>query len=803
MRQLPVCLAAAGALGSGLGLVVPISADFTCAAVVACLVASAISLARRAAAGVLTATLGGIVFATWTLAAANDRVARDPPLAAVVGKGDEAIDIEGWLLADAAPDGDAVRLRIEAVRAGGVTVLGGEHAALSVGGSMALAVWPAWRAGRRIAAPATLRRPAMYLDEGVGDDRLALARHGLVVVGRVKSGALVRVLENGSWLEERAADLRRFVRQAIARHVARRDPVAGAIATAILIGDRTGLDPALEDRLQAAGTYHVIAISGGNIAIFATTVLVAAWLLRVPASAASVGTIAALWAYASLVGGGASVQRATAMATVYLGLRVLDLRAPPIAVLSATAAGMLIAAPLIAVDASFLLTCGATAAIVTLAGRLAAFARWPRLMAPAAMVVAASVATELVLLPVAARLFGRVTVAGPLINLAAVPAMVVIQQASMGVVIAASWWPWLADLCGAVAVLGADVLVRSADLVSWMPGLARRVPAPAWWVVTLYLSAGALTVALPSLRVPGRWRMRVRRVAATVAAFAAIWIVVHPGTWRTPWHAAGRLHVTSIDVGQGDATLVELPDTTTLLVDAGGLGGDARFDVGARVVAPTIWARGIGWLDGLLLTHGDPDHIGGAPAIVDLFRPSVVWEGVVVPLHAPMAVLRSRAVQGGLPWRTLTAGQRWERAGVRFTIWNPPIPDWDRRQVRNDDSIVLELTYGAVSIVLPGDIGHDVEDVLAAEIPPSPVRVLKVAHHGSATSSSERFLDALRPSLALVSCGRDNRFGHPAPVVLARLAARGVRVYRTDQDGEIDLATDGARVDVRTRAHGP
>jgi competence protein ComEC len=669
---------------------------------------------------------------------------------------------------------------------------------VGVGGEQAFSAWRAWRAGRRVRFPAAVRRPAVYRDDGVGDDRLALSRHGLVLVGSVKSVSLVEVVEHGSGLEEAAALVRVAVRRAIAAHVAIRDPLAGSIATAILIGDRTGLDQDVIDRLQAAGTYHVIAISGGNIAIFASTILLVAWLARVPRVAANMGAIAGVWLYSGLAGGGSSVVRASAMATVYLALHARDLRAPPLCVLAAAAGGMLVIWPLSAVDAGFVLTVGATGAIVALADRALRLWRWPPVVRPAVAVVVASLATEAVLLPVSAILFGRVTVAGPLVNLAAVPAMAVVQQAGMAVVAFHRWWPAMADVAGRVAAAAAWALVRSADLMDWASGLAARVPTPSWIAVGLYAVGGGVALGAPAWHIlPGPWRWHARLGGAFAALVAAGWIVVHPWTWLAPWRADGRLYVTGIDVGQGDATLVRLPDASALLVDTGGLGGQSAFDIGARVVAPAIWTRRVGRLDGLLLTHGDPDHIGGAPTIIDVFRPSVIWEGIVVPSHAPMAALREEARLRGLAWQTVVDGAEWSRGGVRLRVWSPAAPDWERQKVRNDDSVVLELRYGDVSIVLPGDIGRDVERDLARRMPPSRLRVLKLAHHGSATSSSAEFLDALRPTVALVSCGRDNRFGHPARDVMARLATRHVPVLRTDAGGEIDVETDGRTLRVR------
>ena len=528
--------------------------------------------------------------------------------------------IEGTLLADAVPDEDSVRLKVDVSRLAHAGAPDGA-ASLSVTGAIALKEWPRWRAGRQIAMPASVRAPSRYLDAGVSDDRLSLARRGLVLVGSVKSGALVDVVSSASWPEERAADLRAFVRTEIARYVGARDPVAGAVATAILIGDRTGLSPELEDRLQRAGTYHVIAISGGNIAIFAATLVGLARLLRMSPRLTNLLVVVVLWGYTALVGGGASVARATAMASAFLLLRVCDLRAAPFAALATASAALLAADPMLIVDPGYLLTVGATAAIIGLTPRLMSWTDWPRGLRAAAAVALASVATELVLLPISAALFGRVTFAGPLLNLCAVPAMAVVQQAGLAVVATAGWSPALASTAGAATSAGAELLVGSGALVDWMPVVARHVPVPSWWVTIAYFAG--LTLALGATRLaacPGHWRVRGRRAGVGVTTAMACWVVWHPGTWRAPWRGDGRLHIVSIDVGQGDATLVELPDRSTVLVDAGGLSIAARYDVGARVVGPAIWARGIGWLDALLLTHGDPDHIGGATSVLEILR---------------------------------------------------------------------------------------------------------------------------------------------------------------------------------------
>jgi competence protein ComEC len=674
---------------------------------------------------------------------------------------------------------------------------GAETVALTVGGTLAEPQMTAWRAGRTIRTAATLRRPAVYLNPGVADDRLALARRGMTLVGSVKSGTLIEIESPGAWREERAADLRAHVRTALAVHVRPRDPTAAAIATAILIGDRAGLDPALEKRLQIAGTYHVIAISGGNIAVLTVLLLGLARLLRVPVWLGGPLVAVLLVLHAGLVGAGASVARATTMAVIYLGLRALDQSAWSLNALASAVVVLVVARPLAVVDPGLVLSVGATAAIIVLAGRSGGHLQgsaWRRI---AFGVVLASLATELVLLPVSATVFNRVTVAGLLLNLAAVPLMAAVQVAASLTVLAHAFAPGAASILGLVTAWAAGGLAASASLVEWLPWLALRMPAPAAWVAASYLLGLAGVVAASHLALGRRGARAIRRGSLAIAMASAIWILVAPSTWRWPWRLDGRLRVVTLDVGQGDATLVEFPDGSRWLVDAGGLPGSVSFDIGERVVAPALWARGTGRLDRLVLTHGDPDHMGGAAAVVDDFAPQV-YDGVPVRSHVPLQALRDRARARHRIWGRLARGDVFAVGAAHVRVWHPPPPDWERQRVRNDDSVVIEVRFGDVSVVLPGDISAEVERALAVEIPRARHRVLKAAHHGSATSTSDAWLEALRPEVVVFSCGRENRYGHPAPAVLRRLLDRGATVFRTDEDGQVVVETDGKALKVHT-----
>jgi competence protein ComEC len=230
------------------------------------------------------------------------------------------------------------------------------------------------------------------------------------------------------------------------------------------------------------------------------------------------------------------------------------------------------------------------------------------------------------------------------------------------------------------------------------------------------------------------------------------------------------------------------------MVDAGGLSQSAEFDVGDRVLGPALRHRGVRRLDYLAITHGDHDHIGGAMSLVRDFDPREIWYGTYVNNHAPSMQLQSMAVYKRTAWRWLLAGDRVELGGVEIRVHHPAPEDWQRQKVRNDDSVVMELRYGQVSLLMTGDVSREVEESLIPSLDLLPIVILKSPHHGSGSSSSQQFIDKVKPRVVLVSCGRGNPFGHPQPYVVERYRAVGAEILRTDMDGQIELVTDGVSI---------
>ena len=768
-----------------------------------CTVAGFGFFAERLRPAVVACTVAATGLGGFAMASASIRDLLRPPLLdwfdRLPGESGPFI-VHGILREDAAAMPYGVQLTLDVTRVGphgseSDPARGG--ARLVVGGEVPPGGALAWRAGRAIRAPASLRRPMTFANPGVPDEAQAQALRGIALTGSVKSAALVEVVAHGGPLAERSAAVRAWVRRVITVHVAPLDERSAAVAIAILIGDRTGLSEEDTRRLQDAGTYHVIAISGGNIAILTVLLVGITRALRIPYRLAAGLSIALLLFYGEIAAGSASVERAVTAACVFLVALLLDHRGAALNVVAVAAVLAMAVRPVTPADGGFLLSFGATLGILLGASRLgarlpAAGSTGGRLRASvsrlAAGILVATVCAEIALAPVAATLFSRVTVAGLVLNFAAIPLMTLVQCGSMALLAAYEVSPGLAGWCATVVQWSAWGLVESARLVDVFPWLARDVVPPPLWASVLYY-----TLCLAALFLD-----RLRRAALVAWVFVALGMATGSGGGGAFGSSAGhgQLRVVMLDVGQGDATLAILPGGTALLVDAGGIAG-TTYDVGGRVVLPALRALGVRGLHALVLTHGDPDHVGGAAVLLERMPIANVWEGVPVPPDLARQALVAAAASHGIIWRTVRPGDVEIAGGVEIRVLHPPEPDWERQRVRNDDSVVLELRYGDVSILLPGDIGGEGERAIAGRLALGRTVVLKAAHHGSATSSGEAFLDAVRPDVVVVSAGRNNRFGHPAPVVVDRFRRRDVPMFNTATDGAVVIDTDGRGVQIR------
>jgi competence protein ComEC len=735
-------------------------------------------LALLARAGPARRAVAAAAFALGAGAAGVERAAYDrAPLRvwAVAQEDDPApVQLSGVAVRDGRLSGSRLVLVIDVESAtvdGALRPLRG-RARVDVGGDgvAGLAVMQ----GQPLTLWAQLGPPRGFRTPGAFDAAGQAFRDGIHAQGYCKSARLVTVeprLGGPPW-SRLAARLRARARAAFARWML--PGSERALVAAMVIGDRSGVDADTSEAFRAAGTYHVLAISGAQVALVAAVLLFALRRVRVPPDAAALATCLALAFYAELVGGDVPVVRAAVMGTALLAGRALSLEADAANLLGLAAAALLVARPSSLGDAGFQLSFGATLGILLLTRPL--LERVPPLPLRLDLALAGSLAAQLALLPVLAAQFQRLTPAALLLNFAAVPLSAAVLVSGLAVLGCAAVAPWAAPFAGEVAWAFAHALLRSADLVRLLPSLDLRVAPPPLWAVGLQ-ALGLATLA-----------RRGRRAAAVPLGLALLGMIAGPGV-----PADGRLHVDLLDVGQGDAIVVRGPSGRVMVVDTGAA-GDRGLDLGQSVVAPYLWVTGVRRIDRLLITHAHPDHAGGAPFLLSHFDVGEEWEGPAPRSDPSYDALGAAAARAGVRRRTVVRGlvETWD--GITLEVVGPgrlPRAPW---KVRNDDSVAVALRLGGVRILLTGDMEKGGE----AALPVTAAAVLKVPHHGSRTSSSEHLLDGVRPRLAVASAGARNTFGHPHPEVVARYRRRGVQFLNTGWAGTIRLATDGQRLWVAT-----
>ena len=699
---------------------------------------------------------------------------------------------------------------------------------------------PPLRCGDTIEVPVRLRVPDSYRDPGAFSSADALLASGIGVLATVKAERLhtvgaaqptmsCRLFAAQSWA---AARLEQFTTSGANTWLPAPMRVTAsdtAVLAAMLFGDRSGLSTSLRQGFERTGTFHLFVVSGLHLSLLAGALL---WLLkrlRASDAATTLVTLPVLFAYALLTGFGVPVQRALMMTAAYLLAKLFARESSSLNALGFAALTVLVVDPRALFQAAFQMTFLVIFAVAGLAAplrerlyasyaatlrslrivdidvfvppRLAAFRvslrawnsvsegllgrRWRnapvwmlRLMFFVWDALLFGLAIEVCMVLPMALYFHRAALLALPVNMLCIPLTACLLAMALAFFLLALISAWLALPLAALTALslhGVRFLVlhasRAAVADIRLPG-----PAPA----AMAIAAAALLFALWALRE----RKRAWVCAGALAMFAVPAAVLLP---QKPLLTRDRLEVSAIDVGQGDSLLVASPDGHTLLVDAGGpVGGLAatdRWDIGEQVVAPYLWSRRIERLDALVLTHAHSDHIGGMPAVLRDLQPRELWLGVVPEHSAALHALLAEADAIGVRVRWMRAGDAFTWGGTQAMVLAPEPGYANAGAATNNDSLVLRLAYGRSSALLEGDAETPSEDAMLANARLGPVTLLKVAHHGSRTSSTQAFLDAVHPQAAVISVGRHNTFGHPRFDVLARLEAEGTHVFRTDQDG--------------------
>lgn len=650
-----------------------------------------------------------------------------------------------------------------------------------------------WESGARVELTAWLKRPRNFGNPGEFDYEAFLARRGIFVTGFARDDREIVVVERPppSWIDS----WRRRVRDQLARL----EPPAREILAALILGEMGALPERTRGEFAAAGVSHVLSISGLHVAMVAGAGFAAfrwllarsRWLLlrtRVPLLAAAFSLVP-VCLYAELAQAGVATWRSLVMLLLVVAA-VLAQRDADLCV-SLAAAALVAGAiwPGVLLDVSFQLSFVSVLALVLAMERYwrwwSAYSearlfhlrgrrfRWLGLaLASLAVNIAALVATA----PLTAFHFNQVSPISLIANPLIVP---LLGTAAVALGLAAA----LATSVSSTAAHAIFVVAGAfTDLGAWLTSIMAALPGAGLRVVTPSLLELTLFYAIAAVAILGRDRSR-RWMLFALLIIAAVDLSIAA---RQRWFRTVP-RVTFLSVGQGASAVIELPGSAVMVVDGGGLRG---FDTGERLVAPYLWQRKIAAIDYLVLTHPDFDHYGGLGFLAANFSPREFWHSGATSESHSYAELLAAVRDSGAREVVVAAGEsrRISHCGVDV-LWPPST---GAGLGENDMSVVLRLDCGGVSVLLPGDLEAAGEAGLLASGAALRSSVLAAGHHGSRTSSTAAFVDAVRPDMAVISAGYRNRFGFPDRGVERRLAESGAIVRRTDLDGAVVLELEKA-----------
>ena len=636
------------------------------------------------------------------------------------------------------------------------------------------------RAGQRWRLPLRLRQPHGNVNPHGFDLELWLFERGIRASGYVRSRVDLPAVQLDAGVGRPIERLRQTVRDAILQRVA--DPAAAGVLAALAIGDQAAIERADWDLYRITGVAHLMSISGLHVTMFAwlaAALIGRLWrlaprlMLALPApQAARWGGLICAAGYALLAGWGVPAQRTVWMIAVVTLLRGSGLHWPLPAVLLAAAVAVTALDPWAMLQAGFWLSFVAvgllavsepvhTPPVAAHAQRAPLPAGWQgRLLQAARGGLRAQAVATVGLAPLSLVFFQQVSLVGFAANLVAIPlvTLLIAPLALLGVLLPPLW------LLAAALVQGLGAVLQTmAVMPVW-----NAAAAPAWAVASGLL--GGLLALLP---LP--WRLRALALPLMLPLLA-------PPVARP---APGRFELVAADIGQGTAVLVRTQGH--LLVYDSGPQTSRDSDAGQRVLLPLLRARGESRIDLLMLSHRDIDHVGGAAALI---------AGLPVAAMSSSLEDSHRLLAQGVPHRRCEAGQRWEWDGVRFELLHPLAADHSRGLKSNALSCVLRVqgVQGVQgSVLLTGDVEAPQEAaLLQRDAAALRADVLLVPHHGSRTSSTAAFIDAVQPRVAVVQAGYRSRYGHPAGDVMARYAVRGVAVVRSDRCGAWTFPAEGS-----------
>lgn len=568
---------------------------------------------------------------------------------------------------------------------------------------------------------------------------------------------------------------------------------------AIVLGEKTGLDPEIRMRYQLAGIVHILAISGLHISILGMGLYKLIKRVGFGIWPAGIFSLAVMLQYGMMTGGSVSTLRAVTMFLIAMGARITGRIYDMPSAVSVTAMMILAESPAYLLDSGFLLSFGCVLGICVASERICALAGAKR---KGTKVFCESVALWLVTLPVMLKFFGEASLAGLVLNLAVLPSVVVVLAGGVAAMILG----FVSIPTGRVVIFPARVLLFLYERLCELAGRSRWCTwiggEPEIWQITIYYAILIAVLLIgqyikESDQTKISRKQHILRISGIVLLILSI-LTLGKQSFRYSFKTQ-TLQITCLDVGQGDGILIRTPDNKHYLIDGG---SSSQSELGRYCLLPALKSMGISCLDGIFISHTDKDHLSGVQELLEYMEKGLttiraaylVLPGWTEPPEA-WTDLASAAQKAGIKTVTGNAGNIIRSGAAAFEILWPE--STARGKDVNEEAMVMELTYGDFRMLFTGDIGADTEKKLLSAGCLNDIDCLKVGHHGSGYSSSEEFLKKVKPELSIISCSSTNTYGHPSPETVKRLKDCGSQIEYTMKNGAIILETNGKNLRIR------